>query len=124
MRSLWKVWLDVKTRDKAQQILGRVYGILGEKVFLQSIEPYWKTGGFVVGFEMDHGDKSWNECVVEVIERGQRVGYQWIFTGDVRQDPSGWSNHPNVPGVRSIEWILIRPQSVNDQPACSPETSD
>ena len=124
MRSLWKIWVDAKTREKVQRVLGRVYGKLGEDVFDQSIEPYWKTGGFVVSFEIDHGDKPWNECVVEVIERGQRVGYQWIFTGDVQRDPSGWSNNPNVSGIRSIEWNLFRPQPVNDTSDCCPEASD
>jgi hypothetical protein len=98
------------------------YANLGEAVFDQRIGPYWKTGGFVASFGMDHGAKSWNDCVVEATERAQRVGYQWIFTGDVRRDPSGWSNHPNVSWVGSIEWTLILPQPVNDPPECPPET--
>ncbi len=114
MRSLWKVWVDAKTTSKAHRVVARVYRNLGGDVSNQCIEPYSKIGGFVVSFEMDHADSTWNDCVIEVIELGQRVGYGWVFAGDVRQDPSGWSNKSNVSGVTAIEWILIRPRLSDD----------
>lgn len=52
--------------------------------------------------------QAWNDSVVEVIARGQRVGYQWSLSGDILTERDGWSNESSVSGVRLIEWVLDR----------------
>jgi hypothetical protein len=107
MRSLWKIWVEAKSEEKALRVSERVRRTLGRDVVDQSIEPDPKTTGFLVAFAVELGSAAWNDCVVELIELGQRVGYGWILTGDILSDPSGWSNEPGVSGVKSIEWILM-----------------
>jgi hypothetical protein len=109
MRTLWKIWTAAKTEDKALRVSKRVQAALGREIVDQGIEPYAKTGGFLVCFsvELESEVWNWNDAVAEVIELGQRVGHEWILSGDVRSDLSGWSNRPSMPGITSIEWILF-----------------
>jgi hypothetical protein len=73
----------------------------------QRVEPYPKIPGSLVVFCVVLESEAWNDCVVELIELGQRVGRGWILSGDILGDPSGWSNKPRVSGVKAIEWILM-----------------
>ncbi|APW61648.1 hypothetical protein [Paludisphaera borealis] len=107
MRSLWKTWIEAKAERNALRVSERVRDALGGEAVDQRIEPYPKTSGFLVSFEVELGSEAWNDCVVEVIELGQRVGHEWILSGDVRDDPSGWSIKPSISGVKAIEWSLI-----------------
>ena len=107
MRSLWRTWVDAKTKDKSLRVFKEFRRYLGVEPQKQSIEPYTKTDGFVVDFEVELRSTAWSDCVCEVIEMGQRVGYDWTITGDVRYDPSGWSNKARISGIRAIEWTLI-----------------
>jgi hypothetical protein len=107
MRSLWKIWIEAKSEQKALRVSEQVRRILGRETEGQDIEPYPKISGFLVRFCVELGGEAWNNCVIEVIEMGQRVGHEWILSGDIGNDPSGWSNQPSIPGVKAIEWILI-----------------
>jgi hypothetical protein len=107
MRSLWKIWIGAKSEDRALRVSERVQEALGRVAVGHGIEPYPKIGGFLVRFEVELGSERWNDCVVEVVEMGQRVGHAWILSGDVRDDPSGWSNRPRIAGVQAIEWSLV-----------------
>jgi hypothetical protein len=116
MRSLWKVWIDAKAEDKARRVSEQVRRVLGREAVDHGIEPYPKTRGFLARFWVELGSEGWNDCVVEVIELGQRVGHGWILSGDILSDPSGWSNQPSIPGVKAIEWNLV--------PESTPTTSE
>ena len=120
MRSLWKIWVEAKSEDKALRISERVRRALGGEVVGQSVEPDPKTTGFLVAFWVDLGSEAWNDGVVEVIELGQRVGHGWILSGDVLGDPSGWSNEPRVSGVKAVEWSLMAEPRPTTTEAASP----
>jgi hypothetical protein len=107
MRSLWKIWVEAKSEDKALRVSERVRGLLGREAVDQDIEPYPKIAGFLVIFWVELRSEAWNDCVVELIELGQRVGHEWILSGEILGDPSGWSNKPRVSGVKAIEWLLM-----------------
>ena len=107
MRSLWKIWVEADSEDKARRISERVRRTLGREVVDQSVQPYAKTTGFLVAFWVELGSEAWNDGVVELIELGQKVGHGWILSGDILGDPSGWSNEPRVSGVKAIEWSLM-----------------
>jgi hypothetical protein len=107
MRSLWRIWVEAKSEDKALRMFERVRRILDRDAVDQSVEPYPKSTGFLVVFWVELRSKTWNDCVVELIELGQRVGHAWVLSGDILGDPSGWSNEPRVSGVKSIQWVLM-----------------
>jgi hypothetical protein len=120
MRSLWKIWAEAKSEDKALRASERVRRILGREAVDQSVEPYPKANGFLVTFWVELGGEAWNDGVVELIELGQRVGHAWILSGDILGDPSGWSNEPRVPGVKAIEWSLIAESGPTTSEAADP----
>jgi hypothetical protein len=107
MRSLWKIWVEAKSEGQARRVSERVRRILGREAVDQRVEPYPKIPGFLVVFCMVLEGGAWNDCVVELIELGQRVGREWILSGDILGDPSGWSNKPRVSEVKAIEWTLM-----------------
>jgi len=72
------------------------------------VEPYRKTGSFVVSFATRLASERWRDAVVEAIALWQRLGYEWRLIGSIHDNPSGWSNQVNVTGVKSIEWTLLR----------------
>lgn len=109
MRSFWKLCVSTATEEEALRVFEAVRGKLGGEVRNAHAEPYPKTSGFLIRFEIDLGDVAWNDGVVEVIAAAQRIGRAWVLAGDVREDPSGWSDEPSVPGVRVIEWSLTAP---------------
>jgi hypothetical protein len=117
MRSLWKVWTEARSEDKALRVFERVRRILGREALDRTVEPYPKITGFVVAFWVELESQAWNDSVVELIGLGQRVGHGWILSGDILVDPSGWSNEPSVSGARSIRWIhgslLTTPESAS-----------
>lgn len=114
MRSLWKIWIEARSEEKARRVYERVRHLLRREVVDQDIAPYPKTTGFRVAFWVELEGEAWNDCVVELIELGQRVGHAWLLIGDILVDPGGWSNQPMVPGVRAIEWLLIA-ESITDE---------
>jgi hypothetical protein len=119
MRSLWKIWVEAKSEDNALRVSERVRHLLGREAVDQDIAPYPKIMGFLVVFWVGLEGEAWNDCVVELIELGQRVGHEWMLSGDILGDPSGWSNKPRVPGVRAIEWLLIMESTATTPEATS-----
>lgn len=107
IRSLWKLWVEAKSEDKALRLFERVRHVLGREAVDQGVEPYPEIRGFLVVFKVELESEAWNDCVVELIELGQRVGYGWILSGEVLSDPSSWSDKPRVSGVKAFEWILM-----------------
>jgi hypothetical protein len=53
MRSLWKVWTDARTEVKALRVFERFARNLGGEPLDRRLEPYPKTGGFVIRFEIE-----------------------------------------------------------------------
>ena len=66
----------------------------------------------MLSFATEIEDGNWPGVVVEAIALGQRVGSGWILSGDIHDDPSGWSNETNISGVRSLQWTLKRGKTV------------
>lgn len=120
MYSFWKVWINAKAEHHARRVLERVQRALGREAVDHAIEPYPKTRGFLERFRMELRSEGWNDCVIEVIELGQRVGRGWILSGDILSDPSGWSNQPSIPGVTAIEWNLVPEVRPTTSEAVSP----
>lgn len=108
MRLSWKMWVSAKTEEKALKLCERILVRMEKDAHEKSVEPYPKTGGFVVSFTTELLDVRWNDAVVEAISLGQRVGHGWALSGSVEDDPAGWSNTTNVSGVEAIRWSLSR----------------
>ncbi|MBV9927872.1 MAG: hypothetical protein JOZ96_22825 [Acidobacteria bacterium] len=107
MNSLWKMWVDARTEEKALKLCERVLERMGRDASDKRAEPYPKTGGFVVSFAVGLEHAEWNDAVVEVIALGQRVAHGWALSGSIEDDPDGWSNRTSVAGVESIQWTLV-----------------
>jgi hypothetical protein len=120
MRSLWKIWVEAKSEEKALRVSERVRHLLGREAVDQDIEPDPKIAGFLVVFWVELESEVWNDCVVELIELGQRIGHEWLLCGDILADPSGWSKKPRVPGVRAIEWFLMTESTPRTSEATGP----
>lgn len=102
------MWVSTGTEEKALKLCDRVLGRMRKDAHEKSVEPYTKTGGFVVSFTTELVDGRWNDAVVEAISLGQRVGDGWTLSGGVEDDPACWSDRTNVSGVEAIEWSLRR----------------
>lgn len=102
------MWVDAKTEEKALKLCDRVLQRMERAATEKSVEPYPKTGVYVVSFVIGLEHARWNDAVVETIALGQRVGHGWALSGSVEDDPGGWSNRTNVAGVESITWNLMR----------------
>ncbi|MFC1833598.1 hypothetical protein ACFL2Q_02545 [Thermodesulfobacteriota bacterium] len=107
MKSYWKFWCNAKSEASARILLTRFIDKLHREVSVDAIESYHK-GGFVISFYLSHDLGIWNDFVVDVIELGQQVGYDWRLSGDVRSDLSGWCNGSGIAGIQSIEWTCDR----------------
>lgn len=84
------------------------------------IEPYPKTGGQVLTFDIPLRAQDWNDGVVEILALGQRISYGWELAGDVLRDISGWSNASTVPGIVSMQWTLL-PTRNDEMPPADPD---
>jgi hypothetical protein len=102
------MWVDAKTEEKALKLCDRILKRMGRDASAKGVEPYPKTGGFVVSFAIGLEHARWNDAVIEAIALGQRVGDGWALSGSIGDDPRGWSNRTNIAGVESIEWTLVR----------------
>jgi len=57
-------------------------------------------------FQTSPTSATWNAAVVEVIALSQRIAHLWTLSGDVHQDPEGWSTEPRISGVTHLQWQL------------------
>jgi hypothetical protein len=100
--------VDARTEEKALKLCYRLLAQMRKDAPEKKVDPYPKTGGFVVSFATNLEQGRWSDAVVEAIALGQRVGYGWILSGSIEDDPSGWSNDAKVSGIVSIQWQLMR----------------
>lgn len=107
MHVAWRVWVTAKAEIAAQRVCNRVLQQLEKSVVNLSMEPYPKTGGFVLNFEVALKSGTWADSVIEVIALGQRIGRQWTLYGDILHDPSGWCTDPAIVGVQAMNWWLL-----------------
>jgi len=105
---IWRMWVDAKTEEKSLKLCDRLLDRMKKDASEKRVEPYPKTGGFVVSFATELKSERWNDAVVEAMALGQRVGYGWQLIGSVLDGPGGWSNRTTVSGVKSIAWTLAR----------------
>ncbi len=108
MRIFWKFWTEAKTDEKAERVFARVIKDMGITHESLSIMPYEKTGGYVISFFSTPSADPWNEAIIETIALGQKVARQWLISGCILSDPSGWSNEPRVTGVTAASWDVDR----------------
>jgi hypothetical protein len=108
MRLLWKMWVDARTEAKALKLCERILERMGRGAPERSVEPYPKTGGFVVSFAVGLERARWNDAVVEAIALGQRVAHGWTLSGWIEDSPAASSNQTSVAGVKSIQWTLVK----------------
>lgn len=105
----WQVFLNCSTENKARKILNKFNNIFPMSPQKVTIQSYEKTG-FVSTFQTYHNNGSWNEYVFNMLQIAETVARNWILTGAVAQDLSGWSNDSNLPGIISISWqVFTRP---------------
>ena len=104
--SFWKIWITAKSEEKALRVFEGALAHMNCCARNIIIEPYAKINGFVIRFEIELESEDWNDRVVEVAAKGQRIAVGWILCGDIEQDGSGWSNEIKLPGAVSMEWWL------------------
>ena len=108
MLVLFNVWTDAKTEEKALKVIDKVIVPIDAQADAVILKPYPKTGGYMACFTAALKSEAWNDAVIEAIELGQRVGYDWQLTGNILDDPGGWSNKAKISGVQSISWHITR----------------
>ena len=101
--SCWKAWADVNTRTKGLSLARKLASAMGTEHFGLRAEKYHK-GGYVTFFNIEHPQDAWNDFVVDVIGLGQKVASDWILTGNVQADPSGWSTRCRISGITAVSW--------------------
>jgi hypothetical protein len=117
MRARWHVWSTARSEKSARHVASRVLRLLGQPTIDPVVfAPYSKTGGWTFSFEVRLSGATWNDCVVDVIALGQRVGYGWRLSGDVTERLEGWSNEARIAGVTSIQWQLWPEEQYDDAP--------
>lgn len=113
MEALWCAWSDARSEKSAHNVATRLLRQLDRPVDQLTFAPYPKTGGWEFSFRTQVPGARWNDYVVHVIALGQRVAYNWALSGDILQDPTGWSTKPRTSGVTAIQWQLWTPEQAN-----------
>jgi hypothetical protein len=106
MTSRWTMWVDATTEKKALLLLNRLAAEMERESIDASIRLNEKTGGYEVRFAVPLQHASWNDAVVELIDLGQRVGYEWELRGSILDDAEAASGRPRISGVQAIQWNL------------------
>lgn len=106
MTSFWTIWVDATTERKALTLLGRFSREIGREPRDVTVSPYEKTGGHKITFAVPLANESWNDAVVELIDLGQRIGYEWQLAGSVLDDAEGRSQKSRVSGIEVLRWNL------------------
>jgi hypothetical protein len=104
MQAWWSVWSEATSEVFTRRVATRLLRQLGRPADQLTFAPYSKTGGWTFSFQTRLEGASWNDYVVDVIALGQRVAYAWGLSGDVGQDPEGWSTKSRIAGVTAIQW--------------------
>lgn len=113
MEAWWRVWSDARSEKSAHNVATRLLRQLGRPADQLTFAPYPKTGGWKFSFHTPLVGASWNDYVVDVIALGQRVAYAWELSGDVLEDPTGWSTKSRISGVTHIQWQLQTPEQTD-----------
>ena len=103
---LWKIWTETSTEEKALKVFRRVLQKMSIQGQIISVEPYPKINGYIINFGSELESEKLNDQIIECFRIGQSVASSWSLTGNVVDDPGGWSSKSNVPGVNSIEWTF------------------
>jgi hypothetical protein len=108
MTSEWTIWVDATTEEKALVLLNRVASEMDREPRNAFVAACDETGGHKGTFSIDISALSWNDAVVEVIDLGQRVGYDWQLLGSILDDAEAISGKTRLSGVKFIQWGLQR----------------
>jgi len=103
----WKFFATAKSVEKAQRVISVAIEKLSVTVYEFKIEPYHK-GGFVCSFLSHPGSAVWSEIVVEVLNKAQAVGRNWLVNGDISSELDLWSNEPSINGLESIHLYVSK----------------
>jgi hypothetical protein len=106
--SIWKAWLDARTREAAERVCSRISEKLGLELLDLSIEPYVK-GGQVASWTSPHDIVDVCAFVVDVIGRGQQLASAWRLLGSVHEELeaiASLSGHSqiSVAGITMVSW--------------------
>src|SRR4051794_41906485 len=89
IRSPWKIWTTAKSEVAAQRAYDRLVQRLGRTPANLSVERYWKTGVYLLYFDVELSAATWEAPVVAVIGLGQRIGGGGGLKGDIYSPPKG-----------------------------------
>lgn len=115
MNSMWKVWTDATTEEKAARVGQRVLNALGRQATV-TVAPYEKTGGHVVQFALRVEATSWAEGVLAALGLAQRAGRSWTLLGSVLDELDAVSSDATVAGVTMLACLALR----TDEPDAPP----
>jgi hypothetical protein len=105
-KSLWKIWTRSSKEKNSMEVFRRLLKKMDRQAEIISIEPYPKINGYVIQFSIKIESDSWNDQIIEAFLIGQRVASGGALTGNVIDDPGGWSSDVSDSGVHSITWSL------------------
>lgn len=113
--SNWTIFVDAKTREKAEKVLTRAAGNLGRGLVAVGIESYEKTGGYKITFRVELESNSWNDAVVETLVLGQQVGSRWQLWGHVLEEWGAVASESSISGIQTIMLEIQRPPENADR---------
>lgn len=79
---------------------------LNINVHAYSIEPYQK-GGFVCSFRSETETEDWRQIPYYSLQQGQKLGRNWIISGDISSELVAWTNESAISGLESIEMQIL-----------------
>lgn len=104
----WKAWTTAKTPEKAVRVGRQLTAALGNDDAALHVEPYPKTHGHVISFEVEVPAKSWSNAVVALIAAAQTVGRGWQLLGNIEEGLELLTNTASVGGVSMMSCELPR----------------
>lgn len=102
--TFWKIWTKTNNEKNATNVLRRVLKKMNRQAQIVSLEPYPNISGHVLRFVIELESETWNDQIIECFHTGEKVAYSWSLTGNVADDPGGFSSKVGDCGVEAIKW--------------------
>ena len=93
----FEFFLDAKTSSGKEKIFKKVCQNL-TVIYGTTAVSHVNEAKFVVSVEVD----KWELLVFKTISDSQKLGRQWILTGNIEYECNLWTNHSKLAGVNSI----------------------
>lgn len=104
----WKIFADARSPEGARRVSERVGKALDAVAQSMTVEPYPKTGGYTIAFESPVESRDWPDMILQVLNRAQRIGYQWTLNGSILEELDIFTNRSSISGVRLIQCRVRR----------------